>query len=67
MSVNRACKNCFWSEEYGESEYRAARLECHLHAPVVIQRVDGGEAYSETCWPIVRETDFCGDWKAWKG
>ncbi len=45
------CKDCNWS--HGISHLH----ECRLRSPVAAS--DNSEAW----WPIVRETDWCGDFR----
>ena len=69
--VIERCGNCaFYMDHNRESE-------CHKHAPIVLSGVVGYDFKGEvdgiqtmekifgakTHWPVVRITDFCGEWE----
>lgn len=60
--VNYACSACMWCDQrepVRQPELTEALVLCRKHRQIVYQDKSG---YYRSAWPLVRPSDFCGEW-----
>lgn len=56
------CRECaFFQPETANSKKGFMSGECRRFPPQVVQDLEFGEVVQTQCWPLVYDTDWCGE------